>query len=198
MATSAKGVDRRAQRTRQMIRQAFIELASEKGLIAATVQEITERANISRGTFYAHYADKYDLVDAIVREEFQRNIGTGFSAKKWNRQTLYWLIQTLLGFFKDLYQRHNRSREIAPFLEKAIQEELNSLVLSLLKENNKQTSGTYISLETMAQIISWTIYGAALQWSQTTTTITAEQMADDVVRIIMDGLEKTLWVPPSA
>ncbi len=74
MATRPKGNDRRVLRTRQMIRTAFIEVVQEKGLAGTSVQDIADRANVSRGTFYAHYADKYALIELIVREEFQQAV----------------------------------------------------------------------------------------------------------------------------
>ncbi len=64
--------DRRVLRTHQALMRAMIELILEKGLEATNVSEITERANGGRSTFYAHYADKHDLlqggVDGLRRE----------------------------------------------------------------------------------------------------------------------------------
>ncbi|GCE29255.1 hypothetical protein KDA_47390 [Dictyobacter alpinus] len=71
MATPPKNVDLRAQRTRQLLWQAFLDIMQEKGFTAMSIQEITERANVHRGTFYAHFADKYALLEAILREEFR-------------------------------------------------------------------------------------------------------------------------------
>lgn len=191
MATAPKGVDRRVQKTRQVIRQAFVEIVREKGLVGATVQEVTERANISRGTFYAHYADKYELADVIVREEFQKAIKTALPVNAgWNRKTLQILVQTLLENFKGIYQRHQHSREIAPILEQALHEELSKVILALFKQNVKQKSTMHLSLETTAQVISWTIFGAAVAWSQKGVTISAQQMAEDIVVMIMDGVTK--------
>jgi AcrR family transcriptional regulator len=59
MATPPKGMDRRVQRTHQLLRQAAIETMKEKGFVAMTIQDIADRANVNRGTFYAHYPDKY-------------------------------------------------------------------------------------------------------------------------------------------
>ena len=66
-------LDRRIKRTRQMIRDALISLIKEKGFDSVTVQEIAERADINRSTFYFHYKDKYDLLEqsnADMLEEF--------------------------------------------------------------------------------------------------------------------------------
>lgn len=58
-------VDRRVRRTRQLIRDAFIALARERGYDRVSVQDILDRADVGRSTFYAHYRDKDDL---LVRE----------------------------------------------------------------------------------------------------------------------------------
>nr|WP_329618609.1 TetR/AcrR family transcriptional regulator [Streptomyces sp. S465] len=63
-----KPEDRRVRRTRAALRQALVELVLDKGFQAITVEEITERADIGRATFYAHYRDKEDLLVGIVRD----------------------------------------------------------------------------------------------------------------------------------
>ena len=56
-----KKVDRRVRRTRRLLRDACISLILEKGYAAVTVEEIAERADVGRTTFYMHYRDKDDL-----------------------------------------------------------------------------------------------------------------------------------------
>lgn len=65
MSVIKKSDHRNAARSRRMIKQAFGELLHEKDMHKITVTDIVERANISRGTFYAHYLDVYDLYNAI-------------------------------------------------------------------------------------------------------------------------------------
>jgi AcrR family transcriptional regulator len=55
-------VDRRIQRTRGALHDALFALIQEKGYDAVTVEEITQRANLGRATFYLHYKDKDDLL----------------------------------------------------------------------------------------------------------------------------------------
>src|SRR5574338_1030565 len=54
--------DRRIQRTRQSLRTALLALIKEKGYDAISIEDITERANVGRATFYLHYKDKEDLL----------------------------------------------------------------------------------------------------------------------------------------
>lgn len=63
--------DRRVQRTRKLIREAFIALTIEKGFAAVTVRDITEHAEVNRATFYRHYLDKFDLLDQYAEEVYQ-------------------------------------------------------------------------------------------------------------------------------
>lgn len=54
--------DRRVQRTKQALRKTLLELIKEKGYDSISVEEITQRADIGRTTFYLHYKDKEDLL----------------------------------------------------------------------------------------------------------------------------------------
>lgn len=55
-------MDRRIQRTQLSLHQSLIALILEKGYDPITVKDITQRANVGRSTFYAHYLDKEDLL----------------------------------------------------------------------------------------------------------------------------------------
>jgi AcrR family transcriptional regulator len=57
-----KKEDRRVQRTRQLLLGALLSLLPEKGFDDVTVQDIIDRANVGRATFYAHFVDKEDLL----------------------------------------------------------------------------------------------------------------------------------------
>ncbi|MGB0384319.1 MAG: TetR/AcrR family transcriptional regulator [Ardenticatenaceae bacterium] len=61
-------VDRRVLRTRRLLKEALISLILEKKYERITVQEILDRADIGRSTFYAHYRDKDDLLIAGMPE----------------------------------------------------------------------------------------------------------------------------------
>ena len=54
--------DRRVRRTRRMLREALLSLIVEKGYDQVTVQDVLDRADLSRATFYAHFRDKDDLL----------------------------------------------------------------------------------------------------------------------------------------
>lgn len=72
----SKKVDKRILKTRKHIKQAFVPLLQEKGLQAISVYDIVNNADISRGTFYLHYQDKYDLFEKYVDELLDELITT--------------------------------------------------------------------------------------------------------------------------
>ncbi len=65
MTEKIKSTHKNASRSRHLIKQAYGELLNEKDPAKISVTDIVERASISRGTFYAHYLDVYDLSMAI-------------------------------------------------------------------------------------------------------------------------------------
>jgi AcrR family transcriptional regulator len=189
MATPPKNVDRRAQRTRQVLWQAFLDIMQEKGFTAMSIQEITERANVHRGTFYAHFADKYALLEAIIREEFRDVLtSTLLSESQWGRNTLHLLIQTTLDYFKGMYRQCPPLDIVDPLVEQATREELATLLVIWLKQSRSTQMRWQIPVEMMAQLMSWTILGAAIQWSQDTTMMSSEQMAHNILLMLLEGV----------
>lgn len=60
--------DRRVRRTRALLQDALTSLIVEKGYDAVTVQEIIDRADVGRATFYAHFADKRTLLASRLED----------------------------------------------------------------------------------------------------------------------------------
>ena len=63
---AAPRADRRSRRTRQLLGDALVALMLEQRYDTITVQEIIDRANVGRSTFYAHYLDKEDLLQSLI------------------------------------------------------------------------------------------------------------------------------------
>ena len=61
-------MDKRIEKTKKAIREAFMELRTQKPLEKISVKELCEIAYINKSTFYSHYEDIYALSDALERE----------------------------------------------------------------------------------------------------------------------------------
>ena len=66
----AKAEYRSAVRSRKLINEALADLLTEKPLDKITVTDVVKRADINRGTFYAHYKDIPDVVDHLIQQTF--------------------------------------------------------------------------------------------------------------------------------
>lgn len=65
-------MDLRIQKTRRAIKATFLSLLSSKNLEQITVKELCQTAEISKGTFYLHYHDLFDLRDQLQREAIRK------------------------------------------------------------------------------------------------------------------------------
>lgn len=78
LVASQKKTDARVRRTRDALGDALVALMQEKPFDTITVQDVLDRANVSRSTFYSHYSDKDDLLMSDA-EEFFELISTALS-----------------------------------------------------------------------------------------------------------------------
>ncbi len=62
-----KKVDRRVKYTKQALKDSLISALQEKPIEKITVKELCEKADVNRGTFYAHYSDQFDLYNSLVK-----------------------------------------------------------------------------------------------------------------------------------
>lgn len=65
-------MDRRILKTQKAVMRAFIDLLAEKDFNQITINEIADRADVSRGTVYLHYIDKFDLLDKCMNNYFNK------------------------------------------------------------------------------------------------------------------------------
>lgn len=153
--SSAKGVrpktrtQRRVKRTRKKLKQAALDIFSEKSVDAATVEEITEKADVGKGTLYQHFADKEEIVVTLVEESVQHLIERIRSFERRPR--------TLQGMLEHLLNAHYRfsveSKEeflllfqgkLLVRLQSEVLDELEEPYLRYLREIEEQVSA-YLS-----------------------------------------------------
>jgi AcrR family transcriptional regulator len=65
---------------------------SEKNFNDITIQDISDRANLNRGTIYLHYQDKYDLLDKLIEEHIDvlREMCRSASELEFTESSLIW------------------------------------------------------------------------------------------------------------
>ena len=86
-AKAGRPDNRRVQRTRRTLREALVALILERGWDRFSIQDICERADVGRSTFYTHFADKEDVVGAGF-EDLGRGVRAELAAASGARRPL--------------------------------------------------------------------------------------------------------------
>lgn len=185
---SSKRTDPRVVRTRQFIQDAFTELLRHKDFHQITISDITSKATINRATFYAHYQDKYELLDALWADGF-----TSFLLQRirpdapLTEETIRQLIQALCDYHQTLNNKCMKNyTSVAPVVEKNIKQQLESFITQLVTHGaNGQDPAL---LKSAATSMSWSIYGVTYQWNLDGRTESPEQLAARILPIMMNGV----------
>ena len=184
-------LDPRVRRTRELLVRAFNELIEEKGHSGLTVQEIAERATINRATFYAHFRDQYELFDYVIseafRDELQRRLPPSPGLDEENLKALVLVTCEYLTGLNTACSW--RDRQFRPLIEARVQTELYELLLGWIEASPEKASDRKVSREVTASVISWAIFGAALDRSRNGTARSSEEVADQVLSVIVEGLQ---------
>jgi AcrR family transcriptional regulator len=185
-----KRKDPRVKRTRGLIVRSFNELVAEKGHTGLTVQEIAERATINRATFYAHFADQYELFDYAISEAFQEELrGRLPEGSGLDEETLRALVVAACDYLARLNTACSRTdRQFRPVIEARVQAELYELLLGWIAASPKKADGRQAGSEVKSSVVSWAIFGAALDRSRNGAAPSSDEVADQVLSVIAGGL----------
>ena len=202
-------LDPRVKRTRQLLEQSFMEIIQEKGFQAVTVQDITERAGVNRATFYAHFADKYALLDHIIRQGFVQEIDKRMlNACHLTQDNLRNLIVAVCEY---IHAINSHCKPAQPQFELLVETQVKAVINELLMKwleprfagkpplqevhlHLRPPGGVSAALrqapsaETAATAASWAIYGLALQWSHTKQPQPVEEYAAEVLPLVAANL----------
>jgi AcrR family transcriptional regulator len=182
--------DPRVRRTRKLIFDAFVALLQEKGFHAVSVQEVAARATVNRATFYAHFVDKYDLLDQMVSEWFRETLNQRqLTAAPFTLDNLQRLVVTVLETTAEFHHHclppgHENDSSI----EARVQRELTAFIRDWLARSPANGHRDQVSAEATASVVSWAIFGAALDWSRNPNGVTAVERSRQVVNLLARGL----------
>lgn len=181
-------VDPRVKRTRQSLEQAFVDLLHEKGFQAITVQDITQRAGLNRATFYAHFPDKYALLDYRIRQGFLEEIDKRMlHACHYSLENLRSLIVAVCEFTS---RAVSRCKPPYAQYESLVESQVKAVLYEVLLNWLKQVE-TEVAPETAATAGSWAIYGLAAQWNHGKQSRSALKFANEVLPLVAANLQVT-------
>lgn len=128
--------DRRVQRTRSLLHEALVTLLHQKTYERIAVQDILDRANIGRSTFYTHFRDKDDLLVEGLRDIIRsiETVKAPSSAK--GPESLIWFS---LPVFEHVEERRRMSSlKIGPHGRIVLHQQLQRILVEAISRQVKQ------------------------------------------------------------
>lgn len=188
-------MDRRQQKTRAAIFAAFNELLTEKSYHQITVQDIIDRANVGRTTFYDHFETKDELLKEMCSELFKHVFSDVLSAENTHDFSLSGGDSGAV-ITHMLYHLRDNKRNIRGILSC----ESGEMFLQFFRQYLNQLFSSYLSPEKNPAVpddfllnhISGSFVNMIQWWIRSGTKETPEELAayfDTVTRPVLAGQE---------
>ena len=181
-----KKQDRRTERTRKAIREAFTSLIIEKEFTEITITELAERANINRKTFYSHYECIEDVLDDLqstlgerIEEIYRRNNKGPFDIKAFTLT-----IDEILSEDYNLIRRLVMANEYR-FFSRKIKDSLKEAFIAQYRQYSNINENV---LNVVAEYCVAGIIKVYKVWFEDETAFTQEELARLVGRLIWGGM----------
>ncbi len=172
-------VDPRVTRTRKLLRDALASLLAEKNFESITVQDIAEQATVNRATFYAHFTDKFALLDTMIREDFAGYLSQGDPLSVPETRALLAAVGKNAFAFVGLHRRCKIDRDFEPQLQRSMEAELTDFL-----------AGEFGGCTAM--LIASALVGSAMNWRHETPRASFEPIVANIVGVLVDGVKKRL------
>ncbi|MFE4810625.1 TetR/AcrR family transcriptional regulator [Peribacillus simplex] len=192
-------LDRRITRTRQVIYETFISLIFEKEFTQMSIKDITNHANISRSTFYAHYQDKYDLLEKIIQEKLSElsELLLGSKSKYINYQSNIEIPDPYFVTFFEHLAINNKFYHI--MFTKMDSSEFRSKIFEVIRESfyirvssMEKEQSLLVPLNILLDYSSSSIMGITKIWVENNMIYSPHYMALQLTRLSIMGLYKTM------
>lgn len=178
VAERAPRVDPRVTRTRKLIRDALISLLLEKSFESISVQDIAERATVNRATFYAHFTDKFALLDALIREDVAARLAENDPLRAPDTRTLLLAVGRNVFAFVGSHRKCRVDRDFEPQFQSTIESELTNFLSADFGHCT-------------AMLVASALVGAAMHWRHQAPKSPPEPIVANIVNILVDGVKRT-------
>ncbi len=180
---------RRRQQTRRLLIQTTVALVLEKGYDATSIQDVTDRADLGRGTFYIHFKDKEDVVWSAIQDlilEMEEQAHRQFKEHIPPQVEYY----ALLNIFRHSQQNRDLYRVVfgskgSAALTGRVQDLLAQIFLTDIRERRgSQDSGREVPDVIVAQMMTGLVTRLVTWWLETLNEFSAEEMAGLTYRAV--------------
>lgn len=173
----------RTTHTKQSLVKAFFMLVNDKDFEKITIADLTERAQVNRATFYAHFKDKYDLLDYIMGDSASKAIEHRTAGSyTFDQESITQLIFAVCDYYEepDFKCRRSYIGLVIPQLEEKMVGEL-SLYLYKSLENKYSVRDKALYVPIFAKVI----HEAGYLWAQKNTDFSKEDIAAKISLLLL-------------
>lgn len=182
-------MDRRKKRSRNLLGQALLELVREKKFEQITIQDITDRADLNRATFYLHYGSKEELLaDSLEAyfDELVQQISTKTMNKPiWENPEADEMVFSHVAEHADLYRVLLGENGLGYVINRVIDYIAQYSELQL--RMGLGTAVTQAPIEIMARHVAGSLYAIITWWLMNDMPYTPQQMAEMTTRLCVTG-----------
>lgn len=181
----------RVKRTRDLIINAFISLITKKGFDSITVKDITTVATINRATFYAHFTDKYALLDTVIVEKFSEIFSNKLQSEmRINENTIRIFILCICEYFEMVKSICKCGfASILPLIGDKISCELYSKIYALLIKEHELAENEQIRAQLVATMMSTSMYNVIYKWEVQNRPIPQELLISEIIGFVFTGMD---------
>ncbi len=185
--------DRRVQRTRRLLSEALFALIIERGYAAITVQDIAERANIGRATFYLHYHDKEQLLEDSLLTLMDEL--TKYMQQSPTLPSTY--DELSVRFFQHIAEQHELYRAMLkgggpPFILASLRKNLVLILQHRVLKPLFERSSQHVDPELLAMHAAGSLLFLAIWWLDHALTPSAEELGHLFGQLIAPGVDNVL------
>ncbi|KGK89210.1 TetR/AcrR family transcriptional regulator [Clostridium sp. HMP27] len=183
--------DPRVLRTRQLIREAFSTLLQKKEFDAITIKDIAQRASINRATFYAHYEDKYALLEEITEQAFYKMIPEEVMySQEFTDEICNKLILLTHNYIVTFYKICGwNSKSIATLVDEKIKKMLQQIIEGIFLKGNTFCIKDNLNIKIISSMTCSAIYSATYSWFMAGENDRINSLVDIVRPYVMKGLD---------
>ncbi|MBB4765292.1 TetR/AcrR family transcriptional regulator [Amorphoplanes digitatis] len=187
-------MDRRVRRTRRMLQEALVALIEERGYERLTVQDVLDRADIGRSTFYTHFRDK-DALFMTWFDGLREDLRSEFDAMTDSRQPT--AASRPLGVIFDHAYRNQRVYRAVCGRQggNAFTHLMQRLLFELLREHLCM-AGTRLPVEIAAEYYSGALLSTLLWWVRQDFPYQPEELAAMCQLLTAPGVMASLSPAP--
>ena len=186
--------DRRARRTRRLLKESLLELMREKCFSNISIRDVTDRADINHTTFYLHYADTTQLLQSMVEElmEEAQELINAHIQETVADGTMRPVFEPILDFVVEnrdictVLLENNKASHFTDHLQELIQKNGGKIIRAWFRPKNDR------QLSYLLEFVTCGLIGLIMEWFRENMDLSKNELLA-TAELLVDGATSQLF-----